>query len=91
MYNKNVSEKVQALSERLETAKDENEFFDMVTDFYKAYGVGMFGLNKAFRIEECGDNNIRFRAINNMDKSYYLTLLDMRFRNRNLLRIQKHL
>ena len=39
MYNKNVSEKVQALSERLETAKDENEFFDMVTDFYKAYGV----------------------------------------------------
>ena len=68
MYNKNVSEKVQALSERLETAKDENEFFDMVTDFYKAYGVGMFGLNKAFRIEECGDNNIRFRAINNMDK-----------------------
>ena len=50
MYNKNVSEKVQALSERLETAKDENEFFDMVTDFYKAYGVGMFGLNKAFRI-----------------------------------------
>ena len=68
MYNKNVSEKVQALSEKLETAKDENEFFDMVTDFYKAYGVGMFGLNKAFRIEECGDNNIRFRAINNMDK-----------------------
>ena len=68
MYNKNVSEKVQTLSERLETAKDENEFFDMVTDFYKAYGVGMFGLNKAFRIEECGDNNIRFRAINNMDK-----------------------
>ena len=28
----------------------------------------MFGLNKAFRIEECGNNNIRFRAINNMDK-----------------------
>lgn len=68
MYNKNVSEKVRALSERLETAKDENEFFDMVTDFYQAYGVGMFGLNKAFRIEECGENDIRFRAINNMDK-----------------------
>ena len=68
MYNKNVSEKVRMLSEKLAAAADENEFFDMVTDFYKAYGVGMFGLNKAFRIEECGDNNIRFRAINNMDK-----------------------
>ena len=50
MYNKNVSEKVQALSLKLETAKDENEFFNYVTDFYKAYGVGMFGLNKAFRV-----------------------------------------
>ena len=68
MYNKNVSEKVRDLSAKLETAKDENEFFDMVTDFYRAYGVGMFGLNKAFRIEECGNNDIRFRAINNMDK-----------------------
>ena len=36
MYNKNVSEKVQALSLKLETAKDENEFFNYVTDFYKA-------------------------------------------------------
>ena len=31
MYNKNVSEKVIALSEKLETAKDENEFFEFVT------------------------------------------------------------
>ena len=68
MYNKNVSEKVRELSEKLEVAQDENEFFDGVTDFYKAYGVGMFGLNKAFRIEECKDGDIRFRAINNMDK-----------------------
>lgn len=67
MYNKNVSEKVQALSLRLETAKDENEFFNYVTDFYKAYGVGMFGLNKAFRVIG-GDNGVTFTPINNMDK-----------------------
>lgn len=67
MYNKNVSEKVQALSLKLETAKDENEFFNYVTDFYKAYGVGMFGLNKAFRVIG-GDNGITFTPINNMDK-----------------------
>ena len=67
MYNKNVSEKVQALSERLETAKDENEFFDAVTGFYKAYGVGMFGLNKAFRIQSREDGGVNFCAINNMD------------------------
>lgn len=67
MYNKNVGEKVQALSLKLETAKDENEFFNYVTDFYKAYGVGMFGLNKAFRVIG-GDNGVTFTPINNMDK-----------------------
>ena len=67
MYNKNVSEKVQALSLKLNSAKDENEFFDYVTGFYKAYGVGMFGLNKAFRIGE-RDGQLTFHAINNMDK-----------------------
>ena len=66
MYNKNVSEKVRSLSKNLESAKDETEFFHYVTQFYKDYGVGMFGLNKAFRITD--DTPFRFKAINNMDK-----------------------
>ena len=68
MYNKNVSEKVQALSEKLEQTKDENEFFEAVTDFYKAYGVGMFGLNKAFRLIDKGQGEPDFYPINNLDK-----------------------
>lgn len=67
MYNKNVSEKVRFLSERLEQAADAGEFFTCVTDFYRDYGVGMFGLNKAFRIAENTDGSIRFLPINNMD------------------------
>ena len=67
MYNKNVSEKVQDLSEKLERAKNENEFFDCVTGFYKDFGVGMFGLNKAFRIASSEDGAVKFHAINNMD------------------------
>ncbi|MGF7143492.1 hypothetical protein HNQ56_001915 [Anaerotaenia torta] len=51
-YNKSVSEKVQILSSRIEQAGDENEVFTCVTDFYRDYGVGMFGLNKAFRIKK---------------------------------------
>lgn len=62
----NVSEKVRSLSKRLEAAKDEKEFFAYVTEFYKDYGVGMFGLNKAFRITD--ETPFRFKAINNMDK-----------------------
>lgn len=67
MYNKNVSEKVQALSLKLEEAKDENEFFDCVTGFYRDFGVGMFGLNKAFRILSGEDGTVTFCPINNMD------------------------
>lgn len=68
MYNKNVSEKIIALSRKLEQAADENAFFDCVTDFYKDYGVGMFGLNKAFRLKNRPNGDIEFVPINNMDK-----------------------
>jgi predicted AAA+ superfamily ATPase len=69
MYNKNVSEKVQELSRKLAAADTEDEFFTCVTDFYKDYGVGMFGLNKAFRIGNVDKmGHITFQAINNMDK-----------------------
>lgn len=67
MYNKNVSEKVRALSKKLEEASNEKEFFQVITGFYKDYGVGMFGMNKAFRIEENPAGGINFKAINNMD------------------------
>ncbi len=49
-YNKNVSEKVRLLSTQIASAGDEEEIFTIVTDFYKNYGVGEFGLNKAFRL-----------------------------------------
>ena len=67
MYNKNVSEKVRTLSEKLEQAGNTEEFFRHVTDFYRDFGVGMFGLNKAFRIRGKEDGSIDFLPINNMD------------------------
>lgn len=67
MYNKNVSEKVRTLSEKLENSRTTEEFFDHVTQFYKDFGVGMFGLNKAFRINGKEDGSIEFLPINNMD------------------------
>ena len=51
-YNRNVSEKVQQLSRDIELAGSEDEIFNIVTEFYKAHGVGKFGLNKAFRVKK---------------------------------------
>ena len=74
MYNKNVSEKVQTLSETIENAKNESEVFDAVVGFYRDYGVGMFGLNKAFRLAY--DNQKMYLApINNMNKVVFSDLI----------------
>ena len=67
IFNKNVSEKVKALSSAIEKAADGEAVFFLVADFYKKYGVGMFGLNKAFRVENSADfTSVKFRAITNM-------------------------
>ena len=54
-YNENISEKVRTLSAAIANAKDGEEIYRLVTDFYKAYGVGKLGLNKAFRIAGSGE------------------------------------
>lgn len=67
MYNKNVSVRVRELSEQLAAAQSDDVFFDLVTGFYRDYGVGMFGLNKAFRLAAGGDR-LSFQPINNMEQ-----------------------
>lgn len=66
-YNKNVSEKVRDLSRRLAAAPDDETFFQLVTGHYRQYGVGLIGLNKAFRIKS-GPDGVSLIPIYNTDK-----------------------
>ncbi|MBR7161285.1 MAG: ATP-binding protein [Clostridia bacterium] len=66
-YYRSVSEQVQSLSDRLANAQNDDEFFDLVTEFYRLHGVGMFGLNRAFRIKS-NAGGVTFLPINNTDK-----------------------
>ena len=87
MYNKNVSEKVRALSDVLAAAENADQFFDAVTGFYKEYGVGMFGLNKALWREMRGCR-IWYRSI--IWTRWSLTISPaMRFRKRSSSTIRK--
>ena len=83
-YYRSVSEKVQALSARIAAARDENEIFDLVTGFYKAYGVGMFGLNRAFRIQNRG-SGVEFLPINNTDKVLLKDLIGYELQKQQLV------
>ena len=50
-FNKRIRDRIVDLSLKLSAAKDAYEIKDKVTEFYKDYGVGKFGLHKAFRTE----------------------------------------
>ncbi len=65
-YNKSVSDKVKVLAEQIDKAASPEEIFVIVTEFYKAYGVGKFGLNKAFRVSHIGDE-VELYPIKNTD------------------------
>ena len=66
LYDRAASEIIRSLSDRLAASADENEFFDLISGHYKNYGVGMFGLNRAFRIKGSGDT-LEFIPISNAD------------------------
>ena len=57
LVNTGVRDRILKLSKQLASVKSDDAFKDIVTEFYKEYGVGKFGLNKAFRIEESNDLN----------------------------------
>lgn len=84
MYNKNVSEKVQQVSRLLEQAQNEEEIFQIVTDFYAAYGVGMFGLNRAFRIRHL-EEGVEFLPINNTERVLLDDLIGYELQKKKLI------
>ena len=55
-FNKSVADKIKELQHALAASKDEEDVFTAVTGFYKKYGVGQFGLNKAFRLVGEGED-----------------------------------
>ena len=84
MYYRNVSEKVRALSAAIEQAKDEDEIFDLVTAHYRDCGVGMFGLNRAFRIRPAENGGVEFCAINNIDSVVLSDLIGYEYQKKEL-------
>ena len=85
MYNQNVSEKVRYISDSVSEASSVEDIFKIMTDFYKKYGVGMFGLNKAFRIRHDEGKDLEFIAINNTDKVMLSDLVGYEIQKKKLI------
>ncbi|MCR5054465.1 MAG: ATP-binding protein [Lachnospiraceae bacterium] len=53
-YGHTIRNAMGELSKKLSKAISDEAFLDMLTAFYKKYGVGMLGLHKAFRLDKEG-------------------------------------
>lgn len=51
IFNQRIRDRICSLAKALGQTKDAKEFQKTITQFYKEFGVGKFGLHKAFRIE----------------------------------------
>ena len=85
MYNLSVSEKVRYISDSVAAAESADEIFDIMTEFYKQYGVGMFGLNKAFRIKHEDGQSLQFVSITNTDNVRLSDLVGYEIQKKKLI------
>ncbi len=65
IYNKPISIKVSELRKKLDEAKNVDEFFELINNFYKNIGVGKIALNPTFRLET-EENEVELIPITNM-------------------------
>ena len=84
-YFDNISRAVHRVSDALAKAKDADEMFVVLSSFYRDCGVGMFGLNRAFRIRE-GAQGVEFYPINNADEVRLSDLVGYELQKERLIR-----
>ena len=85
-YYRSVSALVRKTSRALAQSESTEAFFRIVTTCYRDYGVGMFGLNRAFRIRSGADGGVTFLPINNTDKTMLADLVGYDLQKQELVR-----
>ena len=84
VFNKRIRDRILALALSLEQAPDAAAFQKEVTQFYREFGVGKFGLNKAFRILE-KDEQAFIDPITSIDHVYLSDLVGYELQKKKLI------
>lgn len=63
VFNKRIRDSICKLSKALADCQSVSEFKGVLTNFYEKFGVGKFGLHKAFRVEH-NENGVEIVPIN---------------------------
>lgn len=70
LINQRIRKRLLELFISLENTKSVIEFKDTVTEFYREFGVGKYGLNKAFSLKEGRDNEAIIEPITRVEHIY---------------------
>ncbi|CUX42225.1 ATP-binding protein [Clostridium sp. C105KSO13] len=66
VFNKRIRDRICHLAKTLGEASDVNVFKDILTQFYREFGVGKLGLHKAFRVEHSKGEETKIVPISNI-------------------------
>jgi len=69
MFNKRIRDRIIELRDQLAAADSDEDFAGRVSQFYKEFGVGKFGLHKAFRVDRV-DGRVVIEPITNITHVY---------------------
>ena len=70
LYNRRIRDRICVLSKELAATEDVDSFMASLVNFYGEFGVGKFGLNKAFRLRENSDGIATIEPITNIAHVY---------------------
>lgn len=84
VYNSRIRERICSLAVKFTKDHTPDEMKDTLTEFYKDYGVGKFGLHKAFRVMHDGEG-VRIVPIQNIAHVYLNDLVGYEIPKRKLI------
>lgn len=86
VFNRRIRDRIVELANALEQAVDPDEFQNITVEFYREYGAGTFGLNKAFRIleKEAGGLTV-IDPIINVEHIYFKDIVGYELQKKKLI------
>ncbi len=70
LYNRRIRDRISGLTKELAATETVDAFMSALVNFYGEFGVGKFGLNKAFRLRENEDGTATIEPITNIAHVY---------------------
>lgn len=84
VFNKRIRDRIIHLARQLEASDSLKEFTSNVTQFYREFGAGKFGLNKAFRVVE-KEQEVLIDPIINVEHIYFKDLVGYELQKQKLI------